>query len=43
MWNDATDGRREAREWNAYHHVNQQFANVVVENYRKGDISKYRQ
>ncbi|KAI8577448.1 hypothetical protein K450DRAFT_177698 [Umbelopsis ramanniana AG] len=38
MWNDATDGRREAREWNAYHHVNQQFAKVVIENYRKGDI-----
>jgi hypothetical protein len=42
MWNDATDGRREAREWKAYHHVNQQFANAVIENYRKDDISKCR-
>jgi trehalose 6-phosphate synthase/phosphatase len=42
MWNDATDGRREAREWKAYHHVNQQFANAVIENYHKDDISKCR-
>lgn len=40
MWSDATDGRREAREWRAYRHVNRQFADVVIENYRTDDISK---
>lgn len=40
MWSDATDGRREAREWAGYHHVNQQFADVVIENYQKDDIGK---
>jgi hypothetical protein len=43
MWNDATDGRREAREWAGYHHVNRQFADVVIENYQKDDISKLTQ
>ncbi|KAF8975913.1 threalose-6-phosphate phosphatase [Entomortierella lignicola] len=38
LWDVATDGRIEEKSWDDYVFVNQQFANTVVEHYRKGDI-----
>ncbi|KAI1296277.1 threalose-6-phosphate phosphatase [Mortierella claussenii] len=38
LWDEATDGRIEKKSWDDYVFVNQQFANVVVEQYRSGDI-----
>ncbi|KAF9173617.1 threalose-6-phosphate phosphatase [Mortierella sp. AD011] len=38
LWDEATDGRIEKKNWDDYVFVNQQFADVVVEQYRTGDI-----
>lgn len=42
LWNNATDGRLERRQWEAYAAVNQKYADLVVKHYRDGDISKQR-
>ncbi|ORX62736.1 hypothetical protein DM01DRAFT_320421 [Hesseltinella vesiculosa] len=34
----ASDGRKEKKYWADYEAVNQQFADVIIENYREGDI-----
>lgn len=39
IWNDATDGRVESTQWEAYKAVNQQYADFVSELYQDGDIS----
>ncbi|KAG0175237.1 threalose-6-phosphate phosphatase [Apophysomyces sp. BC1015] len=39
IWNDATDGRLERWQWDTYAAVNQKYADVVVQNYRDGDIA----
>ncbi|KAF7729666.1 threalose-6-phosphate phosphatase [Apophysomyces ossiformis] len=38
IWNDATDGRLERWQWDTYASVNRKYADVVVQNYREGDI-----
>lgn len=38
VWNDATDGRIEKKQWNYYEQVNQKYADLVVEHYQSGDI-----
>ncbi|KAI7832183.1 glycosyltransferase family 20-domain-containing protein [Gamsiella multidivaricata] len=38
LWDEATDGRIEERNWDDYVFVNQQFANAVVKQYQPGDI-----
>ncbi|KAI8149805.1 glycosyltransferase family 20-domain-containing protein [Fennellomyces sp. T-0311] len=38
LWNDATDGRLERTQWEAYAAVNQKYADLVVQQYRDGDI-----
>lgn len=42
IWNDATDGRLESRQWEAYVKVNQQYADFVCEicQQQEDDISK---
>lgn len=41
IWNDATDGRLERKQWEAYAMVNQKYADLVCQHYREGDISKW--
>jgi trehalose-6-phosphate synthase len=43
IWNDATDGRLESQQWEAYIKVNQQYADFVCEIYQQqeDDISKH--
>ncbi|KAF9362494.1 threalose-6-phosphate phosphatase [Mortierella sp. NVP85] len=38
LWDEATDGRVEQKNWDDYVFVNQQFADAVVEQYTPGDI-----
>lgn len=38
LWDEATDGRVEQRNWDDYVFVNQQFADAIVEQYTPGDI-----
>ncbi|KAG0315061.1 threalose-6-phosphate phosphatase [Dissophora globulifera] len=38
LWDEATDGRTEKKNWEDYVFVNQQFADTVVEQYQAGDI-----
>ncbi|KAF9103833.1 threalose-6-phosphate phosphatase [Mortierella sp. AM989] len=38
LWDEATDGRTEKKNWDDYVFVNQQFANTILEQYRTGDI-----
>jgi hypothetical protein len=38
VWNDATDGRIEQKQWNYYEAVNQKYADLIVEEYQTGDI-----
>ncbi|KAI7858774.1 glycosyltransferase family 20-domain-containing protein [Circinella umbellata] len=38
IWNDATDGRLERTQWEAYAAVNQKYADLVVQHYQDGDI-----
>ncbi|KAG0083632.1 threalose-6-phosphate phosphatase [Podila epicladia] len=38
LWDEATDGREEKRNWEDYVFVNQKFADAIVEQYRTGDI-----
>ena len=40
LWDEATDGRIEKKNWDDYVFVNQQFADVIVEQYQTGDIGK---
>jgi trehalose-6-phosphate synthase len=40
IWNNATDGRLESKQWEAYKAVNQRYADFVSEIYQDGDISK---
>lgn len=40
IWNDATDGRLERKQWEAYAMVNRKYAELVCQHYREGDISK---
>lgn len=40
IWNDATDGRLESKQWEAYAAVNQRYADFVSEMYKDGDTSK---
>lgn len=42
LWDEATDGREERRNWEDYVFVNQKFADAIVEQYQTGDISKDR-
>lgn len=39
IWNNATDGRLERMQWEAYATVNQLYADFVSEIYQEGDIS----
>lgn len=39
IWNNATDGRLERKQWEAYATVNQLYADFVSEIYQEGDIS----
>lgn len=41
IWNDATDGRLERKQWEAYAMVNRKYAELVCQHYREGDISKW--
>ncbi|KAF9930311.1 threalose-6-phosphate phosphatase [Linnemannia zychae] len=38
LWEEATDGRQEKKNWDDYVFVNQQFADTIAERYQKGDI-----
>ncbi|CDH50920.1 trehalose 6-phosphate phosphatase [Lichtheimia corymbifera JMRC:FSU:9682] len=38
IWNDATDGRLERKQWEAYAMVNRKYAELVCQHYREGDI-----
>ncbi|KAF9425240.1 threalose-6-phosphate phosphatase [Podila epigama] len=38
LWDEATDGRMEKKNWDDYVFVNQQFADAIAEQYRPGDI-----
>ncbi|OZJ03923.1 hypothetical protein BZG36_03612 [Bifiguratus adelaidae] len=38
MWNDSTGGQKEKEEWEAYVKVNERFADVVLNEYRDGDL-----
>ncbi|KAF9332889.1 threalose-6-phosphate phosphatase [Podila minutissima] len=38
LWDEATDGRIEKKNWDDYVFVNQQFADAIVEQYKPGDI-----
>ncbi|GJJ73168.1 trehalose 6-phosphate synthase/phosphatase [Entomortierella parvispora] len=38
LWDEATDGRIEKKNWDDYVFVNQQFADAIVEQYQTGDI-----
>ncbi|GJJ73482.1 trehalose 6-phosphate synthase/phosphatase [Entomortierella parvispora] len=38
LWDEATDGRIEKKNWDDYVFVNQQFADAIVEQYQPGDI-----
>ncbi|KAG0292977.1 threalose-6-phosphate phosphatase [Dissophora globulifera] len=38
LWDEATDGRVEKRNWEDYVFVNQQFADAIVDQYQPGDI-----
>lgn len=38
VWNDATDGRLEKRQWDFYEQINQKYADLVVEHYQPGDV-----
>ncbi|KAF9953593.1 threalose-6-phosphate phosphatase, partial [Modicella reniformis] len=40
LWDEATDGRVEQKNWDDYVIVNQQFANAIVEQYMPGDIKR---
>ncbi|KAF8934406.1 threalose-6-phosphate phosphatase [Dissophora ornata] len=40
LWDEATDGRLEKKNWDDYVSVNQQFADAVVEQYQHGDIER---
>lgn len=40
IWNDATDGRLERKQWEAYAMVNRKYADLVCQQYQQGDISK---
>ncbi|KAG0211913.1 threalose-6-phosphate phosphatase [Mortierella sp. GBA30] len=41
LWDEATDGRIESKNWDDYVIVNQQFADAVLEQYRPGDIGAF--
>ncbi|KAG0375848.1 threalose-6-phosphate phosphatase [Mortierella sp. AD032] len=38
LWDEATDGRQEKKNWDDYVFVNQQFADAIVEQYQPGDV-----
>ncbi|KAI9138180.1 glycosyltransferase family 20-domain-containing protein [Paraphysoderma sedebokerense] len=38
LWENATDGRMEKDDWEAYQSVNQQFADIICSIYQPGDI-----
>ncbi|CAO3619695.1 unnamed protein product [Cunninghamella echinulata] len=38
IWNDATDGRLESKQWELYSLVNQKYADLVIKNYQDGDV-----
>ncbi|KAG0208753.1 threalose-6-phosphate phosphatase [Mortierella sp. GBA30] len=38
LWDEATDGRIEKKNWDDYVFVNQQFADAIVDQYQPGDI-----
>jgi hypothetical protein len=40
LWDEATDGRQEKKNWDDYVFVNQQFADTIVEQYRPGDVGE---
>ncbi|KAF9570758.1 threalose-6-phosphate phosphatase [Mortierella alpina] len=40
LWDEATDGRLEKKNWDDYVSVNQQFADAVFEQYQTGDIER---
>ncbi|KAI8335975.1 glycosyltransferase family 20-domain-containing protein [Chlamydoabsidia padenii] len=38
IWNDATDGRLESKQWEAYTAVNQKYTDLVINNHQPGDV-----
>ncbi|KAG0200935.1 threalose-6-phosphate phosphatase [Mortierella sp. NVP41] len=38
LWDEATDGRQEKKNWDDYVFVNQQFTDAIIEQYQPGDI-----
>ncbi len=38
IWNNATDGRLESKQWEAYLNVNRKYADFVLKSYKHGDI-----
>ncbi|KAG0065936.1 threalose-6-phosphate phosphatase [Linnemannia elongata] len=40
LWDEATDGRQEKKNWDDYVFVNQQFADAIVEQYQPGDVER---
>ncbi|ORX62446.1 hypothetical protein DM01DRAFT_1315912 [Hesseltinella vesiculosa] len=38
IWNHATDGRLEARQWIAYQSVNRMYVDLVMQLYQEGDV-----
>ncbi|KAF9971642.1 threalose-6-phosphate phosphatase [Actinomortierella ambigua] len=40
LWDEATDGRIEKKNWDDYVFVNQQFADAIVQQYQPGDIER---
>jgi trehalose-6-phosphate synthase len=40
IWNDATDGRVESKQWEAYAAVNQRYTDLVISNHQPGDVGK---
>jgi trehalose-6-phosphate synthase len=41
LWDNATDGSMENKNWVEYHAVNKKFAEEILKIYQPGDISIY--
>jgi trehalose 6-phosphate synthase/phosphatase len=40
LWDEATDGRQEKKNWDDYVFVNQQFTDAIVKQYQPGDVGR---
>ncbi|CAO3600305.1 unnamed protein product [Absidia cylindrospora] len=38
IWSDATDGRLESKQWEAYAAVNQKYSDLVIDHHQPGDV-----